>query len=84
MDSVWIGKAPCGKSALDARYMSEVPDHAQSEEMFVLCPFWDLAGSCGMKTRLDGRPYKDHVHNQLGGTKECETAVCNARAYGIL
>jgi len=59
LDSIWTGKAPHSKSVLDARYMPEVPDRTQSEEMFVLCPFWDLSRSRGMHTRLDGRPYED-------------------------
>ena len=84
MDNVWIGKAPCGKSTLDARYMLEVPDHAQSEEMLILCRFLDLARSCGMQTRLDVIPYEDRGHNQFGSTKECEIIVYNVGAYGIL
>ena len=69
---------------LDARYMPKVLDHAQSEEILVLCPFWDLAGSCGMRTRLDGRPYEDHGHNQFGSTEECETTTRNAGEYAVL
>lgn len=84
MDSVWIGQASCGKSALNVRYMSEIPDRAQSKEVFVLSPFWDLAGSCGMETRIDGRPREGRSDNQLGGAKQCETVACNSRAYQIL
>lgn len=69
---------------LDARYMSDVPERTQSKELFVLCPFWDLAGSCGLQTRLDGRPYEYHDHNKFGGAKECEVVARNTRAYGIL
>ena len=84
MVSVQTGEAPCGNSALDARYMMKIPNHPQSEEMFVLCPFWDLVGPCGMQTRLDGRPCEDRGHNQFGGAKECEIAMCNFGAYRIL
>ena len=84
MDSVWTGKAPCRKYALDARYMLEVLDHTQSEEMFVLCPSWDLTGSRRMQTRLDGRPYEDCGYNQFGGTNKCETAVRNIETYRVL
>jgi len=69
---------------LDARYMAEVPNHTQSEEMFVLCPFWDLFGLCDMQTRLNGRAYDDRNHNQFRGTKECEIAVLNIGEYGII
>lgn len=84
MDSVWAGKTPCSMPALDARYMLEVPNCTQSEEMFVLCPFWDLAGSRGMQTTIDGRPCKDHGYNQFGGTKECVIATHNVGAYRVL
>ncbi len=63
MDCVWVSKIPCGQFALNARYLSKVPDCAQSEEMFVLCPFWDFPGSCGMQTRIDSTPYEDHSDN---------------------
>ena len=84
MDTVWIGKASCGKSALIVRYMSEILDRAQSKEVSVLCPFRDPAGSCGMQTSIDGIPHKDRGDNQLGGAEECETATCNSREYQIL
>ena len=44
MDNVWTGKAPHSKSALDTRYMPEVPDHTQSKEMFVIRTFAILLG----------------------------------------
>jgi len=84
LDSVWTGEAPCGKPTLDARYMPKVPDHAQFEEMFFLCPFWDIAGPCGMQTSLDGKPCEDHGHNQFVGAKECKTGTHNIGAYEIL
>ena len=71
---------PCSKSALDARYMPKVPDPTQPKEMFILHPFWDLAGSCDMPTRIDGRPCEDQDDNQLGGVEECEIATRNSRA----
>jgi len=48
LDYVWVGKTPCGKSALDGRYFSKVSHCTQSEEMPILCPFWDSVGSCGL------------------------------------
>ena len=53
-------------------------------EVSILCPFRDPVGSCGMKTRIDGRPCEDRNDNQLRGAKECEIAVRNSRAYQIL
>ena len=84
MESVSTSEVPCGKYALDARYMTKVPDHAQYEEIFVLCPFSNLPRPCDMKTRFDGRPCQDRGHKQFGGAKKCETSAHNIGAYKIL
>ena len=35
---------PCGQFALNARYLSKVPNCAQSEVVYILCPFGTLLG----------------------------------------
>lgn len=50
---------PCGKFAPNARYFLKIPDHTQSEEILVLCSFWDSVASCGLYTGTDGRSSKD-------------------------
>jgi len=48
LDGVWVGEIPCSQPTLDVGYMLKVSDHAQFEEMFVLCSFRNLAGPCGV------------------------------------
>lgn len=64
--------------------MSEILDRAESKEVYILCPFQDPIRSCGMHIGIDGKPYEDRGDNQLGVAKECETTMCNSRAYWIL
>ena len=84
MDNFWIGQALSGKSTLNVRYMSKIPDCAKSEEVSILCPFWDPTRACGVQIGIDGIAREDHGDNQLGGAKGCETNVCNLGAYWIL
>ena len=64
--------------------MSKIPDCAQSEEVLVLCSFWDRTGSRGLQKGTDGRPHEDHGDTELGGIKECEIVACYPRTYRIL
>jgi len=48
------GETPCSQPTIDARYMPKVSNHAQFEEMCVLCSFQYLAGPCGVQTRING------------------------------
>eukprot|EP00253_Pinus_taeda_P010514 PITA_10514 len=61
-----------------------IPDRAQSKEVYVLCPLWDLARACGVQTGIDDGPHEDRGDNQLGGAKECEIVARNPEAYWML
>lgn len=75
---------PCKNLALDAGYLSRIPGHAQSLEVYVRCSFWEPIGACGFQTRIDGIPHEDHNHTKLGSVKECELVVRYSGTYGIL
>ena len=62
----------------------EIPDRAQSQELSILCSFWEPIGACGLQTRTDGRPRKDHGDTEFESTKECEIVVLYPGVYGIL
>jgi len=61
-----------------------MPDHAEPKEVYVLCPLWDIFGSCCVQARNDGGPYQDLCDSQFGGPKKCSVVVCNTWAYKIL
>lgn len=75
---------PHRKLALDARYLSKILDHAQSQEVFVLCSFWEPVGACGLQTRIDGIPHEDHSDTELVSVEECEKIACYSGTYEIL
>jgi hypothetical protein len=62
---------PCSKSALDVGYMPKVSDRAEFEEMFILCPLWNLAGSCGVQQGLMVDPAKIVVIINLEAPRKC-------------
>lgn len=68
----------------DDRYLSKIPDYAQSKEVSIFCSFWDPVGSCDLQTRIDGRSHEDHSDIKLVGAKECEVVVHYPRTYRIL
>ena len=61
---------PCSELALDVGYLSKILDRAQSQEVYVLCSFWELVGACGLQTGADGRPRKDSDDTKLGSIAE--------------
>jgi len=69
---------------LDVGYVSQIPDRIESEEVFILCPLWDLAGSCGVQARADGGPCQACGDNEFGGPKECYEATHDVGTYKIL
>lgn len=52
-------------------YVLKISDHAQLEEVLVLCPLWGSARSCGMKSRNNVGAYKDHGDSQFGSLGKC-------------
>jgi len=42
MGHVRTGEVPCRKSVPHARYMSEIPDFTEVEEMYILCAFLEF------------------------------------------
>lgn len=75
---------PCSELALDAGYLSKIPDHAQSQEVYVLYSFWELIGASGLHTRTNSRTCEDRGDIEVGSTKECETTARYFETYGIL
>lgn len=49
---------PCSKFALDVGYMQQMPHRVESEEVFILCPLWDLVGHLVCKQPLMVDPSK--------------------------
>ena len=68
----------------NARYMSKILDHAQSQEVSILRSFLEPIGACGLQTRDDGRTREDRGDSELGSAKECETVAPYSRTHGIL
>ncbi len=64
--------------------MPHITDHSESEDVFILCPLWDLAGSCVVQARADGGPCQDHGNSQFEGPKECQIAVRNFGPYWVV
>lgn len=83
MDDVRVSKVPCSKLALNAGHVLQILDCVEPEEVSIMCPLWDLVGSCGVQARADGGPSQDHGNNEFGSPKKCQTIACNAQAYRI-
>ena len=75
---------PCSKLAPNARYLSKIPNHAQSQEVSVLCSFLEPIGECGLQIGTNSRSHKDSNDTELGSTKECEVVVRYPGTCGIL
>ena len=72
MDNVWVSQSPCSQSTLDVGYMPKILDRIEPEEMLIMCPLWDFAGSCGVQARTNGGPCQDHSNSQFGGPEESQ------------
>ena len=64
--------------------MPKISGRAEAQEVFVLCPFQNSIGPCGMQERVDGELYQDHSDSKFGGLEECQTVVSNFGPYWIL
>eukprot|EP00253_Pinus_taeda_P013462 PITA_13462 len=71
----------CVHDPFSTPFIDEIPDHTESEEVSILCPLWDLFGSCRVQVRDDGGPYHDHGSSEFGGPKKCQTTMHNTREY---
>ena len=75
---------PCCKFEPHVGYVLQTLDHPESKKMHLLCPLWNIIGSCGLQERIDDRSHQDNCYCQLRGPEQCKIASRDTGTYRVL
>ena len=60
------------------------PNRVEPQEVYIPRSLWEPVGTCGLQTRIYGRPHKDCSDSKFGSTVKCQIAVLYLGTYGVL